>query len=120
MMRLREETILLRVQSLEGLLEQERAAVGALDRAALCRVSEQKLLVLQQVREGLAALGSPPGAALSAACARLLAHAEANAALLEDAWATVAQALGLRELAGTYDARARQRDHVRAAQVKDA
>lgn len=106
-----------RIVDLSQLLERERHAVSALDPAGLARLAEQKVKLLDGLRDLIALPGSPSRPRprqhqalrdeVRVAALRLSALAEANLALLSDAIRTMSSALGIEQETGTYDARAR-------------
>lgn len=110
------------ISSLTELLERERAAVAALDPAKLTELAELKhplMERLQQLAQTPPRRGSGPRASrelrqnVRTAVEGLMAQAEANAALLNDAIHALSAALGIEQEAGTYDAHARMRRRVR-------
>ena len=108
---------------LAEILERERTAVAALDPVRLAELAERKGPLVDLLRR-LAETRSPSRPApmaerslrehVRAASVRLLAQAEANAALLNDAIHALSEALGIEQEAGTYDAHARLGRRVRA------
>lgn len=99
---------------LGALLDEERAALRALDMDRVGVLGERKLEAAQR----LCALGAVERAARDPApseasrelrriAGRTMAAAQVNLALLVEATETLAEALGGRVEAGTYDARAR-------------
>jgi hypothetical protein len=101
---------------LETLLHDEQRAVAAYDVATLEKICESKDHVM-------ARLGSAPkckdAELVRDAARRVTAMAEANAAMFSASVAAVGEALGLRPIATTYDARARlrNRESMTAAKV---
>lgn len=109
------------IQALEALLHEERGVVAALRPDRLPELLERKLALAEQVRAALATLPARAAGAherpdpewearrlrLRAAATRVLAGAEANRLLLQDAVAALAEVRGVDAPAGTYDAHAR-------------
>ena len=89
--------------ALEELLKQERHAISTFDAAALRRLTERKLELLEQLR---ALSREHPGALRRESAAAVLREAEANQALLRDTISTLSECLGLRP-ASLYNQRAR-------------
>ncbi|MSP59500.1 MAG: hypothetical protein EXR72_04000 [Myxococcales bacterium] len=113
--------------ALERALTRERAALQALDMDAMAALTEKKQALCDRLRAladrseaGTAEVRSEDAAIVKLrgevrlAALRIRVHAEANAALLEDATAAIGEALGLRQDSGTYDHRARVQSRVRA------
>ena len=115
------------IGALDDVLRRERAAIAKLDAPAVEAIAQEK----QALAAELAALMTPPqgepivarfgSAAGNAAqkelrrlAARLVASAEANRALLDDAIDSIATARGLKTpQTGAYDARARVTSRLR-------
>jgi len=121
------------IGALSALLEKERRAVAVLDPRELREIGEQKAPLVERLQAltraaaqpdlRVAAAGdvrSPLRAQVRDAAGRLLAQAEANAALLNDAIHALSAALGIEQEMGTYDARARVQRRVRAFARKRA
>lgn len=92
---------------LEMLLHDEQRAVAAYDVATLETICATKDDVMARLRAA-PACADPEMA--RAAARRVMAMAEANAAMFSASVAAVGDALGLRPVAKTYDARARLTD----------
>lgn len=110
------------ISSLTEILERERVAVAALDPSRLSELAEQKQELMARLRrlaETPPVRGAGPRATrelrqnVRTAVEGLMAQAEANAALLNDAIHALSAALGIEQEAGTYDAHARMRRRVR-------
>ncbi len=102
--------------ALEALLRDEQAAVAAFDVGALEGIAAAKAEAGARLRELAGARGLGAAApAVRAAAARVTALAEANAALLTSSVTAIAETLGVRMAPGTYDSRARLRQHMRSA-----
>ncbi len=105
------------LEQLVAALSDERAAVQRLDHAALSAITERKRVLVESIQQlGPVPSGSAPEplrSRLQTTAASVRAHAEANAALLADAAASVNELLGLRSDSGMYDRRARRLNTVR-------
>lgn len=93
--------------ALEQLLVEERAAVGALDGAALARIAEAKAERLLHLSAALVETDGADEDALATRLEALRAQAEVNRALIADAIDAVVVARGLGGGPKTYDRRAR-------------
>ena len=111
------------IDALAAILEQERAAVATLDATRLAAIADEKAPLIERLRRlakapPAARPSSPDGRRIKEqvreAAVQLLAQAEANAALLNDAIHALSAALGVEQEAGTYDAHARMRRRVQA------
>ncbi len=126
------ERLMRLMAELDDVLRRERAAICKLDSAGVEALTSHK----QELAEQLALLLTPaPGTSIVARSTspeqelirkqlrrqtvRLLASAEANRALLEDAIDSIASARGLRPAtSGAYDSRARVTQRVRTVGAK--
>ncbi len=108
------------VLELSKLLDQERKAVAALDAAQLVELAEAKAALTVRLSElPLPDPADPMYPGFRKACRMMIAHAEANQALLDDAASAMTEALGLAPEAGTYDARAKKHERSRAHSARD-
>lgn len=84
------------------LLRDERRAIASVDFVRLNEIAEKKQSLLETLRDG----PMPPS---KSELSRVMAEAEANRALLNDAVSTLKEYLGIGDAPGTYDARAKMR-----------
>lgn len=92
-------------------LELERTAIAKLDAISVTRFAQVKKELAQKLRavDFRTLAHDPSHGVLRARARRMQQLGLVNAALLEDAQASIADALGLAETPVTYDRRARQR-----------
>jgi hypothetical protein len=116
------------IGALEETLRRERAAIGRLDAAAIDAIAEEKARLTAELGPALAALEGASARFVSMhreqlreevrrLAARLVATAEANRALLDDAIDLIASARGLKTTqdSGAYDNRARVTQRLRTS-----
>jgi hypothetical protein len=101
---------------IETLLHDEQRAVAAYDVATLEKICESKDDVIARIRSAPVCKDAE---LVREAAHRVTAMAEANAAMFSASVAAVGEAMGLRPMATTYDARARlrNRDSITTARV---
>jgi hypothetical protein len=100
------------VDHLLELLKQERRAIGAFDMERLSQIAFEKDEYIQMLRDIVPATKDRLG--------ELLREADANRALINSALDTIQEMLGVKNRAGTYDARARLRPQAGSVLGKEA
>jgi hypothetical protein len=121
------EPVLRLIGALEETLRRERAAIARLDPAAIDAIAEEKTRLTAELGPALAALEGASSRFVGMhreqlreevrrLAARLVATAEANRALLDDAIDLIASARGLKtQETGAYDNRARVTQRLRTS-----